>query len=65
MILFFYLFISPSLAYAYVDPVNGAMLLQLLLSGVAGILMLVRHKLKLLWRRMLGKSDTDTDAPKE
>lgn len=59
MILFVYLLIFPSLAHAYVDPINGALLLQLLLSGAAGILMLVRHKLKLLWHRLLGKSDTE------
>lgn len=60
MFIFVNLLIFPSLAHAYVDPINGALLLQLLLSGVAGILMLLRHKLKLFWRRMLGKSNTET-----
>ncbi len=59
MILFVYLLIFPSIAHAYVDPINGALLLQLLLSGIAGVLMLVRHKLRSLWRRLLGKSDIE------
>ncbi len=32
----------PSSAYAYVDPVAGSMLLQLLLGGIAGLLVFAR-----------------------
>lgn len=42
----------PSLAYAYVDPVAGSMLLQLLLGGLAGLFTFVRifrHRLSKLF----------------
>jgi len=39
----------PPLAHAYLDPGNGSMMIQLLLAGLAGLIV----SLKLLWRRML------------
>lgn len=39
----------PSPAFAYIDPGTGGMLLQLLLGGVAGAVVI----LKLYWRRLL------------
>ena len=46
--------IWPSSAYGYVDPVAGSMLLQLLLGGIAGLLVFVKlFKQRLL--RFLGR----------
>ena len=42
-------FCTESSAYAYLDPGSGSMLLQLLLGGVAGIIVI----LKLYWQRLL------------
>jgi hypothetical protein len=39
----------PSFAHAYVDPGSGSMLLQLLLGGVAGLVVVLR----LYWHRLL------------
>lgn len=39
---------SPPLAYAYIDPSTGGMLLQLLLAGVAGALIII----KLYWEKL-------------
>ncbi len=41
--------VSP--AYAYLDPGSGSMLLQLLLGGVAGLVVVI----KLYWHRLLVK----------
>lgn len=43
------LVLCPDLAQAYVDPGSGSMLLQLLLGGVAGVVVLLR----LYWQRLL------------
>jgi hypothetical protein len=40
----------PALAHAYIDPSAGSVLLQLLLGGIAGLLVAVR----LYWRRLTG-----------
>jgi hypothetical protein len=39
-------------AMAYVDPVNGAMLLQLLISGVAGVGLMFRRVIVDFFRRL-------------
>ncbi len=44
------LLVSPQLAYAYVDPGAGSLLLQLLRGGVAGVLLIG----KVYWRRVSG-----------
>lgn len=49
-------------ALAYVDPVNGAMMLQLLLSGIAGGLMVFRRALSDLFRRIIGRSENKPDS---
>ena len=43
------LFVCASPAYAYVDPGTGSMMIQLLLGGVAGVIVLIR----LSWQRLL------------
>jgi hypothetical protein len=40
----------PGVAHAYIDPSAGSLLLQLLLGGIAGVLVAVR----LYWRRLMG-----------
>lgn len=48
----------PSLAYAYVDPGAGSMLLQLFLGGVAGLFVFFRlFKQKILRLFGFGKDD--------
>ncbi len=50
----------PSLAYAYIDPGAGSMLLQLLLGGVAGLFVFFRlFKQKILRLFGFGKNDDD------
>ena len=50
VVLFFVLFLAaPGEALAYLDPGTGSVLLQLLLGGVAGVLMAA----KLYWRQLL------------
>jgi hypothetical protein len=39
-------------AMAYIDPVNGAMLLQLLLSGIAGALVVFRRVIGSFFTRL-------------
>ena len=50
MLLWLALLVVPSPAHAYLDPGTGSMLLQLLLGGVAGFVVLM----KMGWRRILG-----------
>ena len=45
----FLLVFAPHPAWAYLDPGSGSMLLQLILGGVAGAVVLV----KIYWRRLL------------
>ena len=52
MYLFLATLLLPISAHAYIDPVNGAMLLQLLLGGAAGILIFFRKVLKLLIKKL-------------
>jgi len=47
---------------AYIDPSAGGMLMQLLLGGTAGLLVIVR----LFWsriRRLFGGNDTENPSP--
>lgn len=48
--LFFLIFGLPSPAFAYLDPGTGSMILQLLLGGLAGLLVVG----KLYWQRLKG-----------
>jgi hypothetical protein len=55
------LFLCPTPALAYVDPGSGGMMMQLLLGGVAGIVVLLR----MYWQRFttfigLRKADSET-----
>ncbi len=49
MFTFFVLLLSARPAYAYLDPGTGSMVLQLLLAGLAGVLVV----LKLFWHKIL------------
>ena len=49
-LLFFLIIVTfPAPAMAYIDPGSGSMLLQLILGGVAGLLVII----KLYWYRIL------------
>jgi len=57
------LFAAPSPAYAYLDANTGSLLAQLLLGGVAGVVLIG----KLYWHRLKGflglsKPDDDEDT---
>lgn len=56
------IFFFPLNAFAYLDPGSGSMLLQLILGGVAGLMVVV----KLYWQSFLslfkGKKSTDSDS---
>jgi hypothetical protein len=44
-----FILLAPSLSFAYLDPGSGSMLLQILLGGVAGLIVVF----KLYWGRFL------------
>lgn len=48
--LLFLLLALPSAAHAYIDPSAGSLLLQLVLGGLAGLMVALR----LSWRRLTG-----------
>jgi hypothetical protein len=52
------LLLCPHLAHAYIDPGSGSMLLQVLLGGVAGVVVLCR----LYWHRLLALLGRRDDA---
>lgn len=49
-------------AFAYVDPVNGAIMLQLLLSGAAGVIVVFRRAVGDLFRRLTGRVRDRTES---
>ena len=66
-IVLFLSLIAPSVAFAYLDPGSGSMLLQLVLGGLAGLAVIA----KLYWHRLLAlfgmhsqqeESDSETDS---
>ena len=56
---------APQVAYAYLDPGSGSVMLQLLLGGLAGLVVL----LKLYWHRLLVffgiRKEEETQAEEE
>ena len=50
LIVVFLSLIAPSVAFAYLDPGSGSMLLQLVLGGLAGLAVIA----KLYWQRLRG-----------
>ena len=59
----FFMILNPfTVAYAYLDPGSGSMLLQLLLGGVTGVVVIF----KLYWQRVKGffnRSDSTGPIP--
>ena len=57
------IFLLPTSSHAYIDPGTGGMLLQLLLGGVAGVLIV----LKVYWRRfktfITGENQPGKESP--
>ena len=67
LIVFFLSLTAPSVAFAYLDPGSGSMLLQLVLGGLAGLAVIA----KLYWHRLLAlfgrhsqqeESDSEIDS---
>ncbi len=67
LIVLFLSLIAPSVAFAYLDPGSGSMLLQLVLGGLAGLAVIA----KLYWHRLLAlfgmsaqqeENDSDTNS---
>ncbi len=67
LIVLFLSLITPAVAFAYLDPGSGSMLLQLVLGGLAGLAVIA----KLYWHRLLGlfgmhsqqeESDSEMDS---
>ena len=57
-------FINPSIAYAYLDPGTGSIILQALVSIIAAIaafFSLARYKLKEFFKSLFKKKTDDTD----
>jgi hypothetical protein len=54
------LLVAERQAFAYLDPGSGSMLLQVLLGGVAGVVVIA----KLYWRRILSLIGIHRDQPK-
>ena len=57
-------FINPSIAYAYLDPGTGSIILQALVSIIAAIaafFSLARFKLKEFFKSLFKKKTDDTD----
>lgn len=48
-------------ALAYVDPVSGAMLLQIVISGITGILLVCRRAIGGLVRKLIRRAKGMTD----
>lgn len=65
MLLAAFLGSAPTVALAYIDPGNGAYMVQVLFTLVGAALFYVRHpirSLKLLWRRLTRGSNPDPEA---
>ena len=56
-------FVLPSYAYAYLDPVTGSFVLQMLIAGFLGALLYLRlawAKVKMFFANLFSKSDIQT-----
>jgi hypothetical protein len=54
---------APTLAMAYIDPGNGAYMVQALFTLIGAALFYVRHPVqtaKLLWRKLTGRGTPET-----
>ncbi len=65
MLLVAFLGTAPTVAMAYIDPGNGAYMVQVLFTLVGAALFYVRHPirtLKLIWQRLSGGAKSDPEA---
>ena len=46
----------PQSAHAYIDASSGAMILQMLLGGIAGLIVAIKFYGKQVWAKITGKS---------
>lgn len=51
----------PPITLGYIDPGSGAMLLQWLIAGIAGVGFYFRRVIGKLFRRLFGKGDKTDD----
>ena len=54
-------------AYAYLDPATGSVLLQGLLAGIAGLMVVLRlywSQVKAFFRRLRGQTELPAEEPK-
>ncbi len=61
-----YLALTPAVAMAYIDPGNGAYMVQALFTLLGAALFYVRHPVrtaKLLWNRLRGRASDDGATP--
>jgi hypothetical protein len=52
-------------AYAYLDPATGSVILQGILAGVAGLMVVLRMywaRVKRFWRRLWGRPESETEV---
>lgn len=51
-----------SIAFLYIDPVSGSIVLQALIAGVVGGAAFFRRNIARVFRRILGRPTTETDS---
>ena len=61
IIMIYLVMVTPQNAYAYIGPVSITILLQLLLAGIAGALVVARGYIALLFRKLLKRGKESGD----
>lgn len=51
----------PGTAHSYIDASSGVMILQMLLGGIAGVIVAIKFYGKQMWAKITGKSKTQQD----
>jgi len=66
-----FLFATPAITHAYIDPGTGGMLLQILIGVIVGSFFAFRHAVTRIFRRIFPSKDKDpgcenkTESPQE
>jgi hypothetical protein len=56
LLILYFVFMFPQHAHAYIDPGSIAVLLQVILAGVAGVLIAFRRSVANVFRRVLNRN---------
>ena len=66
-IFFIAIFLWPQAAHAYIDAGSGAMIIQMLLGGLAGLVVALKFYGRSMWSKITGKDKREQDPtpPKE